>query len=44
MMIKISSLSVKEWESILSLVLGRLGYVFVSRVENENKLFFNRES
>jgi len=38
MMVKVSSLSVKEWEDLLDRILKKLGYNSVSKLENENKM------
>ena len=38
MMVKVSRLSVREWEDLLNRILKKLGYISVSKFENENEM------
>jgi len=38
MMVKVSRLSVREWEDLLDRILKKLGYISVSKFENENEM------
>jgi len=44
MIVKVSSLSVREWKDVLGRILGRLGYVLVSKLENGDEVILIADS